>query len=120
VGLANAMMDISDGLVADLGHICKASRVSAVVEAELVPLSPAARAAIAAEPKLLGAALAVGDDYELLLTAAPDAAAAVLQAGQAAGVTVTRIGRIEAGAGVRVVDGRGAAIPLADGGYRHF
>ncbi len=120
VGLANAMMDISDGLVADLGHICKASHVSAVVEAELVPLSPAARAAIAAEPKLLAAALAVGDDYELLLTASPDAAAAVLQAGQAAGVAVTRVGRIEAGAGVRVVDGRGAAIPLADGGYRHF
>jgi thiamine-monophosphate kinase len=120
VGLASAMMDISDGLVADLGHICEVSHVGAVVEAERVPLSPAAQAAIAAEPKLLAAALAVGDDYELLLTASPAAAAVVLQAGQAAGVAVTRIGRIEAGAGVRVVDARGAVIPLADAGYRHF
>jgi len=91
-----------------------------VVEAARVPLSPAARAVIAAEPKLLTAALAVGDDYELLLTAPPGAEAAILQASQAAGVPVTRIGRIEAGAGVRVVDDRGAVIPLADAGYRHF
>jgi thiamine-monophosphate kinase len=114
------MMDISDGLVADLGHICEVSHVGAVVEAERVPLSPAAQVAIAAEPELLAAALAVGDDYELLLTAPPDAVAAVLHAGQAAGVAVTRIGRIEAGAGVRVVDAKGAVIPLADAGYRHF
>lgn len=119
-GLAHGMMDISDGLVADLGHICDVSRVGAVVEAARVPLSPAAQAAIAAEPKLLTAALAVGDDYELLLTASPGSEAAILQASQAAGVLVTRIGRIEPGTGVRVVDARGAVIPLADAGYRHF
>jgi thiamine-monophosphate kinase len=119
-GLVHAMMDISDGLAADLGHICDVSRVGAVVEAARVPLSPAARAAIAAEPELLTAALAVGDDYELLLTAPSGAEAAIARAGQEAAVPVTRIGRVEAGAGVRVVDAKGAVIPIVDAGYHHF
>ena len=119
-GLAHAMMDVSDGLVADLGHICEASHVGAVVEAARLPLSPAARSAIAAEPALLTAALAVGDDYELLLTAPPAAEAAILGAGDQAGVPVTRIGRIDSSTGVRVVDAKGTAIPIGEAGYRHF
>ncbi|MGH7125274.1 MAG: thiamine-phosphate kinase, partial [Stellaceae bacterium] len=69
VGIAHAMMDISDGLVADLRHICETSGVGAVVEAERLPLSPAARAAISADGSLVMAVLAGGDDYELLFTA---------------------------------------------------
>ncbi|HTZ80387.1 MAG TPA: thiamine-phosphate kinase [Stellaceae bacterium] len=119
-GLAHAMMDVSDGLVADLGHVCETSGVGATVEAALLPLSPAARMAIAAEPDLLIAALTAGDDYELLLTAPADAEPAIARAAAEAAVPVARIGRIEAGAGVRVLDVRGAAIPIGEAGYRHF
>ena len=120
VGIARAMMDVSDGLVADLGHICEVSGVGATVEAARLPLSPAGRTAISAEPSLLAAALAAGDDYELLFTASPEVEERVTALSSELGVGVTRIGRVEAGAGVRVLDAKGAAIPLTDAGYRHF
>jgi len=91
-----------------------------VVHAADVPLSPPARAAIAADPKLIAAALTAGDDYELLFTAPPEVEGRVAALGTELGVPVTRIGRIEAGTGVRVLDAQGAAIPLAGAGYRHF
>jgi thiamine-monophosphate kinase len=119
-GLARAMMDVSDGLIADLGHLCKASDVAAVVEAALLPLSPAARAAIALEPARIMAALGGGDDYELLFTAGPAAESALAALSSETGVPITRIGRIEAGAGVRVLDATGTAITMPAGGYRHF
>lgn len=119
-GVAHAMMDISDGLVADLGHICKASGVGAVVEAALLPLSAAARAAVAADPGRVMAALSGGDDYELLFTAAPAAEVALAALSTEVGVALTRIGRIEAGRSVRVLDPTGAAMPVPVGGYRHF
>jgi thiamine-monophosphate kinase len=120
VGTARAMMDISDGLIADLGHICEASGVGAVVEAARLPLSPAARAAIAADAVRLGAALAGGDDYELLFTAPADTAAGIAAIARETAVPVTAIGRIERGNGVRVVDEQGAQIAMTDAGYRHF
>jgi len=120
VGTVHAMMDISDGLVADLGHICETSGVSAVVEAARLPLSPAARAAFAADPSLLQAALAGGDDYELLFTAASDACDGIAVIARETSVPVTAIGRIEHGVGVRVIDKHGAPISVTDGGYRHF
>jgi thiamine-monophosphate kinase len=120
VGIAHAMMDISDGLVADLGHIAEASSVGAVVKAARLPLSTAARAAIAADPARLMAALSGGDDYELLFTAAPDAEQAIAALSLELGVPLTRIGRIEAGAGVGVLDAAGTPIPVPVGGYRHF
>ena len=120
VGTARAMMDISDGLVADLGHICETSGVGAVVEAARLPLSPAARAAIVADASRLMAALSAGDDYELLFTASPEAAAGIAALASEIDVPVTAIGRIERGTGVRVVDGKGAPIAVTDAGYRHF
>lgn len=120
VGTARAMMDISDGLMADLGHICEVSTVGAIVEASRLPLSPAAKAAIATDPALLMAALAAGDDYELLFTAPPGAEGKLAAIAAAADVPVTRIGRIEAGQGVRVIDARGTAMPVTGTGYRHF
>ena len=91
------MMDISDGLVADLGHFCDVSGVAAVIEAARVPLSPAAQAALAREPALLQSVLGGGDDYELLFTAAPEAEPRLQQLARETGVAVTPIGRIEAG-----------------------
>lgn len=117
VGLARAMMDISDGLVADLGHLCAASGVGATLEAALLPLSPAARAAIAAEPARASAPLGGGDDYELLF-AAPAGAVAALAAAE--GVPLAEIGRIEAEPGVRVVGPDGQPLTVAAPGYRHF
>jgi thiamine-monophosphate kinase len=120
IGQAHAMMDVSDGLVADLGHLCKASAVGAVVEAARLPLSPAARSAVEAAPGLLAKALSGGDDYELLFTAAADAAPAIAAIAGEVGVPVTCIGRIEGGEGVRVLDGEGAPMTVKDPGYRHF
>jgi thiamine-monophosphate kinase len=120
VGTATAMMDVSDGLVADLNHICEVSAVGAVVELDLLPLSPAARAAVASKPELAVAALAGGDDYELLFTVSQDLAATLAEIAGAAGVPVTAIGRIEAGGRTRVVDGSGRKVALGETGYRHF
>jgi thiamine-monophosphate kinase len=118
--VVHAMLDVSDGLVADLGHLCTASGVGAVVEAALLPLSAAAQPAVSGERRWLEAALAGGDDYELLFSAPEGAAAAIAAVARETGVPVTAIGRIEAGSGVRVLDRDGAPLALAQGGYRHF
>ena len=109
-GWARAAMDVSDGLFQDLGHICRASGVGAVVEAALVPLSPQARAA---GPEWAETALVGGDDYELLLAAPPGV-------DPPTGVAATRIGRFLAGEGVRVLDESGHDMPLARLGWSHF
>jgi thiamine-monophosphate kinase len=127
-GRARACADISDGLVADLGHICAASAVVATIEAERVPLSPAGRTAVAADPALLTHLLSGGDDYELVFTAPEDLTAQIRAAGEAAGVAVTPIGSIDAvcteTAGsdgpVRVVAANGHPMPAVSGGWRHF
>jgi thiamine-monophosphate kinase len=120
VGTAHAMIDISDGLVADLGHIADVSGVGAVIEAARLPLSPAARGVVAADPLRFAAALGGGDDYELLFTAAAEAGAALAELGRELGVPLTMIGRIEAGSGVTVVDDKGAMLAVPIAGYRHF
>jgi thiamine-monophosphate kinase len=120
VGLAHAMIDISDGLVADLGHLCSASRVRAVIRAGDIPQSAAARKALAAREIGLAAILGGGDDYELLFTAAPDMAYRIGEAMHEAGIAVTAIGKMEAGEGVRVLDDEGNAIPVEHTGYSHF
>src|SRR5208282_4103357 len=82
-GVASAGMDVSDGLIQDLGHICRASSLGAVVEAGQVPLSPQARAAGEA---WLETCLTGGDDYELLLAVPPARETALLQAAAARGM----------------------------------
>jgi thiamine-monophosphate kinase len=119
-GVARAAMDVSDGLVQDLGHLCRAAGCGAEVIADAVPLSAAASAALAGDAALLPLILTGGDDYELLFAAAPEDAAAVRAAGEKAGVPVARLGRFIAGEGVVVRDGSGAAITLPQGGWSHF
>jgi thiamine-monophosphate kinase len=120
VGQVTAGLDVSDGAVADLGHICAVSGVGAVIEAGRIPVSAAAAAALAGDPGLLVPILTGGDDYELLLTAAPAAAAALAGMAKETGVPIDEIGYIVEGAGVTVRDARGQALTLARGGYRHF
>lgn len=117
---AGAAMDLSDGLGLDLARMCRASGVGAHVEVERLPLSPAARAALAREPALLERILGGGDDYEILTAVPPDAAAAFAAAAADAGVAVTAIGRIEAGSGLHLVAENGATMLPLPGGFRHF
>lgn len=119
-GLATAMTDISDGLVADLGHICETSAVGARIEADSVPLGAAATAAVARDASALKIILTGGDDYELAFTADPDATGAIDAAARAAAVRVTAIGQVTDREGVEVVDGNGEKILFKTVGYRHF
>lgn len=119
-GVAHAAIDVSDGLVADLGHVCCASGCAATVAAADVPLSSAAAAALAMEPDLISTVLTGGDDYELLIAAAPEAAARIDDLGARLGLPLTRIGRIEDGAGVRVLDESGDAMRFDRTGFRHM
>ena len=119
-GVARAAMDVSDGLVQDLGHLCRAAGCGAEISADAVPLSAAARAALEGDAALLPLILTGGDDYELLFAAAPEDADAVRAASAASGVPVVRIGRFIAGEGVVVRDASGAAITLPQGGWSHF
>ncbi|MEN1941690.1 thiamine-phosphate kinase [Luteimonas sp. MJ246] len=114
-GIASACIDVSDGLLADLGHICIASGVAATVDADDLPASAALRRRFTRE-LLHALQLAGGDDYELCFTAPAAASAAIERAGRETDTPVTRIGAIAAGAGATV---RGARMP-ARTGYQHF
>jgi thiamine-monophosphate kinase len=120
--LARAGMDVSDGLVQDLGHLCRAGGCGAEIAADAVPLSPAARALVDADPALLPALLTGGDDYELVFAAAPEAAPAIAAAAAQAGTAVARIGRMldDPSAAVVLRDASGRAVELARGGWSHF
>jgi thiamine-monophosphate kinase len=119
-GVARAAMDVSDGLVQDLGHLARAAGCGAEIRAAAVPLSDPARAALGADPGLLARILGGGDDYELLFAAAPGDADRVRAAGRATQTPVACIGRFMDEAGVVVLDDTGAPITLSLGGWSHF
>ncbi len=118
-GVASACIDVSDGLLADLGHLCTAGGVGAEIDAATLPLSSALLTLFDDEARL-GFALAGGDDYELCFSVAPERAGAATADLARLGCGVTRIGRIVAAPGVRVrgADGRELAPPRR--GYEHF
>lgn len=119
IGIASAAADVSDGLLADAGHIGEASRLGVVIERERVPLSATARRALAGEPALWANVLGGGDDYELVIAVPPRKRKALLAAAREAGVPVTEIGRLERGRGVQLtVGGRPVRAPRP--GYVHF
>ncbi len=117
-GIASAAMDVSDGLVQDLGHLCRAGGLAAMVEAASVPLSAAARRA---GPEWLARCLTGGDDYELLLAVPHAKEAALAEASAKAGVAVTLIGAFQAGPPeVMVIGPDGAPLELGAAGWSHF
>lgn len=117
-GLASACIDISDGLVADLGHILEASAVGARIHLKRLPLSPAYDSAF--EQVGWQAALAGGDDYELCFTIPPAQETAFRKASAYFGVSCTYIGDIEVETGLRVVDEQGALYRPGQVGFDHF
>lgn len=118
-GIATAAIDISDGLKADLGHICQRSGVGAVIELASLPCTAAVREYIHSTADWT-VALAGGDDYELCFTLAPGQARQVATLAANFGLDITRIGRIEAGSAVVCVDQNGLEIPMDNGGFDHF
>ena len=121
-GVANACIDVSDGLAGDLGHVLKASQVGAVLTTDWVQDSAAISVAMQSLPfaRRLDMALAGGDDYELLFTAAPEQAEAVQHAANEAYVSVTCIGRITTGSGLQVLDLQGVPMSRRFASFDHF
>ncbi|MBT9494294.1 MAG: thiamine-phosphate kinase [Paucibacter sp.] len=117
-GVASSAVDVSDGLIGDLGHILQRSAVGAGLDIDILPCS----AVLAAQPQALRreCSLAGGDDYELVFTAAPEQRAAVQRASEQSATPVTRIGRIEAAAGLRLLDQEGQVLPQQFSSFDHF
>lgn len=118
-GLASSAIDISDGLLGDLGHILARSHVGATLEFSALPTLPVAQAYLN-EAVARNCVLAGGDDYELCFTAPASRHDAVLAAAEPVGVAVTRIGRITAEPGLSVLDANGQPLPFEHTGYDHF
>ena len=129
-GVASAAIDVSDGLLGDLGHILESSAVGALVEADIATSLVAANAYSIEAASQFGInlsrqqwrtlALAGGDDYELLFTAAPGQRAAVVAAARSSQTAVTRIGRIESTPGLRLLDAHGQPLANSYASFNHF
>jgi thiamine-monophosphate kinase len=117
---ASAAMDVSDGLAGDLGKLCRASGVGADMEVAHVPLSKAARRAIAGDPRLIETALTGGDDFEVVAAIPARKLRSLMAASRRAGVTVTEIGRIVKGQGTRFLDAGGRPLRFARPSFSHF
>ena len=129
-GIASAAIDVSDGLLGDLGHILTQSGVGATVQVDAASALVASRSIYRDNSTLPGQtidinrwrslALAGGDDYELLFSAPASARAQVMQAAASSQTAVTRIGRIERESGLRLVDSEGQQLPNNYSSFDHF
>ena len=117
---ARAAMDISDGLMKDLGRMAQLSGVGAEILADRLPLSVPVAKVLAADPGVIAAIVAGGDDYEVLAAVAPDEVAAFEDAAARALVAVTQIGRIVERSGVLLTGADGVPVQLTQLGYDHF
>lgn len=118
-GMATAAIDVSDGLLADLGHILKASGVGAELYCADLPQSTTVRAVCSAEDAMRYA-LSGGDDYELCFTASPDRREQITELSEMLDLPITEIGRIVMGDKVQCLDHKGQPIDVALQGYQHF
>ena len=117
-GMATSAIDVSDGLLGDLSHILRRSEVGATVDVDALPRSVVLASQTPQLQRLC--TLAGGDDYELVFTAPAHAASRVQAAAAGAGVAVTRIGHVDAGPGLRLVDASGAVVANTFGSFDHF
>ena len=118
LGLASAAADISDGLIADLGHICHASGVGAVIHQKSLPISENVRQICEQNTKLESCIWSGGDDYELVFTVPPEKIPAVQEKTGPAAFSV--IGEIIEGQGISLLDAGGQDVPVSSAGYTHF
>lgn len=118
-GLASAAIDLSDGLLADLGHILERSGVGAELEFARLPAEPALAADVP-EDLARHCLLAGGDDYELIFTAPPAQEGAIAALAQRLGLPLTRIGRVVEGQALTVRDAQGRPLAIPARGYDHF
>ena len=121
-GIATAAIDISDGIVGDLGHLIEASGAGATLQLSALPRSPAVEARLSGDERALALAclLAGGDDYELCFTAAPRAAQQIAVLAERLDLPLTRVGSIEARAGLVVLGEDGRALPALPQAFDHF
>ena len=118
-GLATSAIDISDGLLGDLGHICRLSGVGATVDLGAIPLSPIGAKHVATKAGLT-TILAGGDDYELCFTASPNSRDSIAELTDVLGVPLTRIGQVKRGKGVSLMGSDGKPVRIDGRGYDHF
>lgn len=116
----HSAIDISDGFVADLGHICRTSSVGAMIEQADIPLSDATRYLVERDPSLWEVILTGGDDYELLCTLPKNQLSAARNGAESVGGRLTPIGSITAGEKVTIHDRQGKSLLLSHSGYNHF
>ena len=117
--LASAAIDISDGLVADLGHICAASQCCAELQLRDIPVSPQLVELLGKEPAQT-LALSSGDDYEICFTVGPNFEPQLKSLFETLGLNITRIGHIKTGTGVVVITADGSTVAIGSKGYQHF
>lgn len=120
IGHASAAMDVSDGLLKDVDRMCRASHVAARLVRAKLPLSPAARAVVTADPAQYTAIESGGDDYEIVCTVPCAQAQAFAAAAAACGVPVTCVGKISAGRGLVLEGADGDAVKVETLGWDHF
>lgn len=117
---ASASADISDGLLADLAHICDCSKSGAQINQRDIPLSDAARAVLVEGGDLWKTILGGGDDYELIFTAGPGKETMLRAAARHRGVLLTKIGKITGSSTIELVDLDGEIVQVEPVGYKHF
>jgi len=120
LGLATSAADISDGLMADLGHICRASGVGAEILSSSVPLSDEAHKLISEQSELSNCVYSGGDDYELLFTAHPKDAEKIMAISEKLNLPITRVGRTIKGELPVLLSDSGEIMDLSSSGWRHF
>lgn len=119
VGIAHATADVSDGLLADAGHIGEASGLAVEIERDRVPLSAAARRAVASDPSLWANVLGGGDDYQLVIAVPPRRRRALLAAARSVRVRLSHVGTFAKGSGVQLLQS-GRRVKTPRRGYVHF
>ena len=117
--IVSAGIDISDGMLADLGHLCRSSGTGAEINLSAVPVSDLLKQRLT-EQGALAMAMTAGDDYELLFTAPHDNEQLVLALSQTIGVPIHCIGTVTSGNKVICLDTEGAEITFDKDGYQHF
>jgi thiamine-monophosphate kinase len=125
IGIASAALDVSDGLLADLRHLCDASELAAVIEAPRVPLSTAVRAVLARNAGHIATVLTGGDDYEILFTAPPEAVNELAESSRTLDVPITPIGRMRSPSigkqsQITVLGDSGEPLIFDRSGWTHF